>query len=221
MRSVLCQRGLGKHISSVGGIAVVTCMIGLLAVNAQNPTIQIVRVEEDWELHIGTSHPGTAAPQVTCSISPFSHLNGVHAAFDLNHQSQPNFSAGGMQLQIWDGEYALEDTRFRDFELLSTDDETIKWTQVMELNGGTLRFRIEDGESTTWGEFDHSDNLQLLVPTDLENLNSYHPDISVANSGVGYASNRVHCLILKRVRCYTSTGDVYVDSTERVGHTLD
>ena len=56
------------------------------------------------------------------------------------------------------------------------------------------------------------------MPTTLENLNSYHPTVSVGNSGISYAANRVQSLVLKRVRVTTSEGEVLEDSTARPVH---
>jgi hypothetical protein len=56
------------------------------------------------------------------------------------------------------------------------------------------------------------------VHTSLSSLNAYNPDISVRNSGVTYAGNRVTSLVLKSVRRYLSNGQVLVDDTPRSVH---
>jgi hypothetical protein len=56
------------------------------------------------------------------------------------------------------------------------------------------------------------------VDGSLLNLDTYSPDVSVANSGIGFAANRVQSLKLKQVRVTTSSGTVYIDTTQRVAH---
>jgi len=82
----------------------------------------------------------------------------------------------------------------------------------MELSGGQLQFEIVNGNSVTWGQFGGQGYLKSVTPTNLENFNGYRPSVSVDNSGVGYAGNRVRSLTLKAVRVYTDTGDVFTDS---------
>ncbi|MBI2480845.1 MAG: hypothetical protein HYV60_20125 [Planctomycetia bacterium] len=52
----------------------------------------------------------------------------------------------------------------------------------------------------------------------MESLNGYDPAVSVQNSGVAYAGNRVTRLVLKRVRATLATGEVLEDTEERVVH---
>ncbi|MBI2480844.1 MAG: hypothetical protein HYV60_20120 [Planctomycetia bacterium] len=78
-------------------------MLGCLLVLSTLPgfasePVTVVRIEEDWELVVASPDSNSTAPQVSCTISPLSHVDSIHAAFELNHQSQPEFSAGGLQL---------------------------------------------------------------------------------------------------------------------------
>jgi len=160
----------------------------------------IVRVEEDWELIVGAADPATDAPQVTCVISPTGSVDSVHATFVVNEQSLPTYAAGGLQLQVWEGEVPLSDRRFPNGNVLSTAGEVIRWTQSLELNSGNLTFEITDGSSTTWGSFGGQGYLKSSLTTSLADLNGYDPSVSVAHSGVSYAANRVTWLALKSVR---------------------
>lgn len=173
----------------------------------------VVKVEEEWELVVGEPDSNSVAPQVTCALSPYGHLDSLHSTFELNSQSLESYSAGGLQLQIWNGETALAARRYPDHQVLATTGETITWTSTMEVVGGQLKFEVEQGDSSTWGSFGGSGHLRHSIDTSLANLNSYSPDVSVANSGVGYAANRVRSLILKRVRVKTSSGDWFEQST--------
>jgi hypothetical protein len=178
----------------------------------------IVRVEEDWELVVGAPDPDSAAPQVTCVISPLCHVGSLHAAFELNQQSLPAFDAGGLQLQVWNGEVPVSYRGFPNNSVMEQPSETVRWTQAMEVDNGTLTFEIVNGSSTTWGNFGGQGYLKVSISTTLTSLPAYRPSVSVNNSGVGYAANRVESLVLKRIRVHTSTGEVFEDTTERIVH---
>jgi len=180
----------------------------------------VVRVEQDWELSVGEPDPQTDAPQVVCVISPGGDTQGVYAAFELNQQSQPVFSAGGMQLQVWEGELPLKAARAGDLLKLQAAGEHVCWTLVMELDDGQLTFQVCDGHSATWGEFG-GEGLRASVATAAAHLNGYDTQVSVRNSGVGFAPNRVHALTLKRIRTYFANGEVVEDRGEKVVHYHD
>ena len=187
---------------------------------AQSPPT-IVRVEEDWEMVVGEPDPGRDAPQVTCVISPLGNVGSLYATFELNQQGLPTFTAGGLQLQIWDGEAPLSDRGFPNNAMLAQPGETVRWTQCMEVDDGSLNFEITNGTSTTWGNFGGQGYLKASINTTLTSLDAYDPAVSVEHSGVGYAANRVQSLVLKRVRVYTSTGEQMEDTTARVVHLQD
>ena len=185
---------------------------------AIDESAQVVRVEEDWEMVLGTPEPESNAPQVTCVIGPNDNVNSLHAAFALNHRSLPEYAAGGLQLQIWNNETPLQAHNFPNGNVMSQADETVTWTQAMELKEGKLIFEILNGNSATWGQFGGQGYLKALVDTTLSNLNHYSPSVSLNNSGISYASNRVQSLVLKRVRLILSTGEILEDNTERIVH---
>lgn len=169
----------------------------------------IARVEEDWELVIGDPDPSVAGPQITCVISPVGNADSLHAIFNLNHRTFDDFLAGGIQLQIWHCETPIADKNHPNSKLIANTGEHIKWTQEMSItDDGKLRFAVKNGTSQTWGSFGGQGYLTATVSTPLENLNAYSPAVSVKNSGVVFASNRVQSLVLKRIRVHTVSGDV-------------
>lgn len=199
-------------------------LVPLLTVDASAQEIlalQVVRVEEDWELRVDQPDANSNGPQVSCALSPYSHLEGVHAVFELNHRNLPTFVSGGMQLQVWNYETPLASRKFPNDNMLQMADETIRWTQVMKLDGGSLVFEIINGTSTTWGNFGGQGYLRFATQTDLNHLNSYDPNVSVENSGVGFAANRVLYLAMRRVRIVLADGNVVEDETTRIVHALN
>lgn len=179
---------------------------------------EVVRVEEDWELVIGIPDSNSDAPQITSVFSPTGNVESLHAAFEVNHQSLPDFAPGGLQLQLWNGEFPQASRKFPSGAVMSHVGESVHWTQCMELADGVLTFEIRGGNSATWGPFGGQGYLKAAVNTTLDNLNAYNPAVSVENSGVGYAANRVQSLILRKVRLVTSTGEVLEDDTVRTVH---
>ena len=198
-------------LSGVGLLQLATCAWaqGFVDEHISPVTLQVLRVEEDWELQVGDPDPNVTAPQVTTAISPANDLSGVYAIFNLNHQALDEFAPGGMQLQVWNGETPVSHYRLHPQEVLSDSDELVQWTQVMELTNNGLVFRIENGHSQTWGDFGGSSLLTERVATTLSNLNGYNPQQSVDNSGTVFAANRVRSLVLKRVRVDTSDGQQF------------
>lgn len=183
------------------------------ATRADSPTI--VAVEEDWELVVANPDANNNAPQVTCVVSPVGTISSVRAALEINQQTLPRYAPGGLQLQLWYGEHPLYEQTLPNTVVMAQPNETVTWTQTMQLASGVLVFEVLNGSSTTWGAFGGGGSLRVVCLTELEDLNRYSPDVSVANSAVGFAANRVQSLVLKRVRRISSTGDVFEDNTPR------
>lgn len=215
MQSLTASR-LRATAALVGRFAVFIMLAFALA-TCEARASDIVRIEEDWELVVGQPEPDSNAPQLTCVISPLGNATAAYAAFDINHHSQPEYSQGGLQLQVWSNEVPLLYRSHAGSAVMSHHGETVRWTQVMRIDGGTLSFEITGGSSTTWGLFG-GDDLSAAVSTSLSHLNDYSPTVSVRNSGVGFAGNRVTSLVLKRVRLYSSEGLLAEDNSPRTVH---
>jgi hypothetical protein len=187
------------------------------ALTMAQPPSNIVRVEQDWQLVMGTPDPDHVTPQIVCVISPFDHVQSLYAAFELNQRSHAQFTSGGLQLQIWDGEETLSEQTSESTAVLDTPDEQVTWTQKMVLVDGTLVFAVTDGQSSTWGNFGFGgENMVLTADSTLTNLNAYSTAVSVANSGAGYGVNHVKRLAIKQVRLFTDTGEQTTDNNEKV-----
>lgn len=174
----------------------------------------IVLIEENWELVIGDADAETVAPQITCTIAPRGSLNGKYGTFEINHASVPSFSAGGLNLHMWQGNFRLQSRNFPSVARLQKSGEVIRWKLVMALSQNKLFIGVNEGHSDTWGDFGFND-LLCVAETSLSTLRQYSPDDSVANSGVGYASNRVESLKIKSVRMVSDSGAETVDGTVR------
>ena len=184
---------------------------------ASNP-VRIVRVEEDWELKVLTPDTNSAGPQVTCILSPCGEVDCVYGTFELNHRSVPSYVPSGLHLQAWCGQEVVSVKSSHNTGLITTPGETVFWTQRMDLTEGVLFFEIVSGTSSTWGSFGGQGHLKTHVNSTVSDLNGYDPEVSAANSGVGYAANRVQHLILRRVRLVTDNGQVIEYNTPRNVH---
>lgn len=175
----------------------------------------IVRVEEDWRLVVSVPDADTNAPQISSVLAPTADVDAGYAEFDLNHHSQPAYRPGGMQLQVWSGDRPIVVNNDPDGGMFQSQNETVTWTQTMALDDGELTFGVVNGVSTTWGAFGGNQRLQIRVAAALSSLNGYDTAVSTANSGIGYASNRVQILQITAVRRYTSDGRVIEDKSSR------
>ncbi len=194
-------------------VLIVLAGISILPALASAPTAEpVIRVEEDWELVVNEPNDGTQSPQFHTVMSPDGTVDGYFAQTLWNYRETPDFAAGGVQLQSYNGEELLR-TRSVEHRPLSTTAETITWTQSLETDGTTLTFSVANGVSTTWGEFGRDMNISSTA--NLPELNQYSADASAADSCVTYGANRVESLTLVRVRYYSADGLLAVDNTPR------
>lgn len=197
---------------SLGRIRDLFCLIAISATVFALPSLlsamDIVSVEEHWELRLGQPDANSSAPQVTMTMSPTDDLANRYFVFTLNHHSVPDYVPGGMQVQCWNGD-AIECSRDGAQEsALCHDGELVSWVQRIQLDEGQLSFEIVTGNSQSWGNFGGCD-LKIQDASSLPNLNDYKPGISITDSGVGYAGNRVSSLTLTRLVWTTAEGDTY------------
>src|SRR5262245_5177887 len=117
---------------------------------ARAQAVAVTHIEEDWELVLNEPNNSKDSPQFHTVMSPVGNLDGFFAQVVWNYRELPDFQAGGLQLQSWNGEDLLR-TRTVSTRELSTSAESITWTQSLDTDGSTLSFELKDGESTTWG----------------------------------------------------------------------
>ena len=178
----------------------------------------ITHVEEDWRIEVGVPDSDNEAPQIIVVGAPTGTLNDVHAVFEINHQTQPDYEPGGLQLQRWLGDDILHYHNNPANGLLSHDNETVTFTMSMKIENGNLRFDILNGTSSTWGSFGGVGYLRCWSSTSLTDLGSFNPDTSLRQTRVGFASHRVKKLARTAVRYYSGDTLVATDSDERIVH---
>src|SRR5262245_3500757 len=104
--------------------------------------------------------------------------------------------------------------------VMSSEGETVTWTQALDCTSGQLTFEIKNGNSTTWGPFGYSGMFKVHTNWGVNNINSYTPDVSITQSGVAYAGNRVVSLRIKEIRLTLDDGSTLTDDTVRTAHLL-
>lgn len=186
--------------------AIVFCLGVVVPFANQADAAKVIAIEEFWELSVGGPESPRCAPQVSMVISPEDHLEGDWFLFTLNHHTFPNFVAGGHQLQRWSKGDVLATAESHRVDVLATEGETVRWTQRMTLQDGVLSLQVKDGTSQTWGTFGQGSSLKLSVPSTLTSLNGYRPAVSLEQSGITYAGNRVSSLVLLKLRWTTDDG---------------
>jgi hypothetical protein len=199
------RRSTGSHVLSRGALCAIVVAI---AAPAWAESSRVILVEEHWELHLTQPDPGLSAPQTTMVMCPTDNLEDEYFLFTLNHSTVPNYQPGGMQVQLWNGEEVVETQLGAATGALSSGGEVVRWVQRMTLADGTLTFQIDGGSSNSWGVFGGED-LTISLATPLESLNKYRPAISLTDSGVSYAENRVETLVLKKLVWVTEDGTVH------------
>jgi|SRR4051812_46260347 hypothetical protein len=202
---------------SVSRLAFIGFCVAAAAAGAQD----LVHVEEDWELVIANPDSNSCGPQVVCAMSPFSDISGTYFTLEINHRSFPYWSPGGLTLHQWNGDNSVQTMDRADRSVMSTAEEVVTWTSVLDTNGALLTFKAKNGYSSTWGNFGFTGNFKLQSWSIAGNLNDYTPDVSTSQSGVAYASNRVRSLKLLQVRGTLSDGTTATDNTPRVVYQLD
>ncbi len=181
---------------------------------------QVTYVEEDWVVEIGVPDPDGQAPQIITALSSTDKLEDVHAMFEMNHATLPDYQAGGMSLQIWSSDVNLDYMVHPKKGTLATEGEVITYKMTMKIEDGNITFEVKDGSSDTWGNFGIG-YFKAIVSTDQTSLPYYSPDTSAANSKIGYAKNRVKKFSLKESRTYNAAGQLLQrDTTERIVHQL-
>ena len=186
------------------------CVLASTTVHADSPTI--VKIEEDWEVVIGTPDTNSTSPQLRAVTSETCDIHSTHTAFTLNHHTQPDFVSGGMQLQVWHGDELQESRSSPATALLHHTGEVIRWTQRMTLENDVLTYEIVNGTSESWGTFGGQGYLKISVTSGCAHLDSYQSSVSAENSEVGFAANRVETFGLREVRAYTSEGLLWTDT---------
>ncbi len=169
--------------------------------------LDMVRIEEDWELYVDGPNAGRSVPQVRIEMAP-SISSPFRAVFLLNHRESPDSALGGLEVQLWEGQTLRADKTYGTASL-ATAGEKVAWTQYLERKDNSLKFGLASGSSVTWGDLSlpqlhvNTGDTTLFFPL-------YTHTHSVQNSSIHYGANRLDTLKLVRVRYITDKDKVFV-----------
>ena len=198
---------------AIAFLAIMPFALALTASATINPLID--GIEEDWQLVVSTPDPNVTCPQVTTLMQLDSNPASAAMFFNLNYRETPAFNPGGLQVKIQDSSQTYA-TANQGTAQLQTSNETITWTQRLSLSGGVVSYKVNSGNSTTWGSFGvAATDLAVSTPTSRTSLINYNPADSATNSGPGFGSNRLTSMTLLRVRYYQGTTLLSTDTTPR------
>jgi hypothetical protein len=173
----------------------------------------IVKIEQDWELVVSTPDPDRCSPQVFAQVYPESG-GSFCCQLLINYNDQPTFSAGGVQIQIWQNQVVLDGRdNAPNQAVLQVPDETVKFTLVMEISDGKLNFSAKNVSSTSWGDVNNLNTSVDYEPTAFAN---YQTSDTLANSGILLGSNRVTSLTLKQVRRIDASGAQITEDAQQI-----
>ena len=197
------------HLLRCGVSAMLLCGVNVIvAARAAAESSRVIAIEEHWELQVARPDADRSAPQTTMVMSPTGDLTDTHFLLTLNHVTVPDYQPGGLQVQLWNGEELVEEKVEQESVALSHSDETVRWIQRLSLANGTLKFEVINGASESWPAFG-GEGLSLSATTSLTSLNGYRPAVSLSESQVGYAENRVDSLVLTKLVWITEDGQVH------------
>ena len=192
-------------------------LIGLLACPVLADGPEIIRVEEDWVLEVTTPSVGESSPQIITAMSSTDKLADVHALFELNHRTLPEFAAGGMCLQLWSGDVNLDQRPSPKTGALHHANETVNYTMCLEIKNGTVEFEVRNGTSHSWETFGGQGYLKTSAATAQTSLSLYSPAVSVESSRISFAKHRVKRFGILRVRYYGHDNQLLsTDETDRM-----
>lgn len=184
--------------------------------------VDIIKIEQDWMLDIADPDPIADCPQIVTVFGAADPRYYTHAVFELNHGTQPYYSEGGMQLQVWRGD-VLRGYKWQHAPAeLNAAIERLTYTTVMELADGKQMLYVKDGHSITWGDFGDSEtsSLRIELSSYRNNYNDWDRWSSIRHSRVTYGTNRVNKYVRTAIRYYTEDGLHHTDTSDDYVHRL-
>lgn len=196
------------RLIALGAITFSCLSLWCSPVAAQDPTLSIVRIEEDWEMKLLTPDPASNSPQVTFFLRPSEFETDRYFQTQMNYATSEEFSGGGFHVAAVVNDSYYDEARSATRRVLSTTSDTVVWTSVMAKQGTDIVFAIKNGHSADWGDFGGVDFLISMPAESVANLNDYRPEQSLDSVDIGFGGNRVESITLKSLRVYYNQGSV-------------
>jgi hypothetical protein len=205
MRITQCVRWT-LRFGVVGGLFFALTLVAASSCDAADSAIY--KIEEDWEMVINEPDSANYSPQVTFFTSPSVNLDHSYFQLQMNYAADEYFSGGGFHVAAVDDDGIVDEARSDTRCTLAIDGDHVRWTSVMAVINGKALFAVRDGYSQEWGEFGGPDYLVKIVPAPVSDLSEYHPQQSLDTVDVGFGSNRVASITLRKVRVFYADGRI-------------
>lgn len=191
------MQGLFNGVIAAIAFPVLVVCSGLPSM-AESP---IVRIEEDWELHIDRPD---REPQISTRMFPHGSQSLLVFQLDLNHGSIPEIVPGGYQLHTDIGDKPLNNKRSLKGKNLKHPAETLSWTQVIQCSDKGLYYGVLNGKSHSWGAWGGATSFIYVTYKDAScaDLAAYDPHQSEENSGFRTPADQAGELRLRKVRIF-------------------
>ena len=194
-----------------GGLCLLVALSSVA--NATEPTLFMV--EEDWELVIREPQAAINSPQIAFFMYPDADHADCYFQLQLNYAAEDSYSSGGFRVGAFCNETPVDEERSNVRETLSWDGDRLSWTNAMAVFDGKLMFALKDGTGLQWGTFGGPEYLVEMDDQEMHALDHYTPEKSLNSVDIGFGSNRVSSIRLKRVRLTYSDGSQKTIEVER------
>ncbi len=176
----------------------------------------IVRIEQDWELVVSAPDAERCAPQVF--VQAFPESGGPYLCQLLfNHNDQPRFAAGGLEVDIFQGD-ALQSAQeaLPGKPIATGDGERITFTVSLRILPGesTLRLKAKNLTSSVSGSI--APDFDVTAPYTPAAFTNYQTSDSKNNSGILLGANRVTSLKITQVRKYDTDDNMVTEGGVQV-----
>jgi len=174
-------------------------------------------IEQDWRvaLHTVSDFEQVAFPQYITGFA----IPRVPALFQItwNHRDMPFVEEGGIQLQAYSWDELEEESEvvtppWR--ERLAHDNETVTWTQRLQVSGLDYVFTVRDIVGTTWGNISEPYSVKRSFLEWAPPLELYTFEEIRRNSGVTAGANRFKELVIVETRFYDHENTLLLRDTE-------
>jgi hypothetical protein len=204
-------RFLSRRLAGFVGALVVSTVFAPAPVAAQ-ASKGVTRIEQDWTIVVGNPNSTNGTPQIALQMKPDPAVD-AGCLFLLNYADQPSYTAGGTQLQIWNGSNCLSYQSWGSQSLGKQANEKITFTMFMEVDGTNLTFGYTNLKSWTWG---NNNNQTVTTPSTATSLPNYATSDTTANSLIMVGSAQVSSMTISAVRYYSGKTLVKTDTSTSV-----
>ncbi|OYP38400.1 hypothetical protein CGZ80_02320 [Rhodopirellula sp. MGV] len=173
---------------------------------AQAAEPKVYLVEEDWELVINEPEAAINSPQIAFFMYPDTSRDDLYFQLQMNYAAEEGYSSGGFRVGAFTGDEPQDEERSQVKQMLTWDNDRLRWTSAMAVFNGKLMFAVKNGYGYQWGTFGGPEYLVEMDDEGLTSLENYTPSQSVAAVDIGFGANRVASIRLKTVRLIKTDG---------------